>query len=230
MTNTTTPNRWYSQVGQDELVLSLLKRKRNGYFVDLAANDAIHWSNTHALEQDPYHWNGLCIEPTPRYWNDLIVKRTCHAVGAVVGNDTSTLVQWKRRKEYSGIVGNEFDNHQVEGRSFPTKYTVSLKQVFERNNVPRTIDYLSLDVEGAEEYILNDFLLGDKYIFSIMTIERPSKSLMGILESQGYKYLATLSDWGETIWAHESVQLAANQTLLDHYKATHAPWDPYTKT
>jgi hypothetical protein len=37
---------WYSQARQDELVIGLLKNKTNGYFVDLAANDAIQLSNT----------------------------------------------------------------------------------------------------------------------------------------------------------------------------------------
>jgi hypothetical protein len=47
---------------QDEIVLALFRGKRGGYFVDLAANDAVALSNTFALETD-YGWNGLCIEP-----------------------------------------------------------------------------------------------------------------------------------------------------------------------
>jgi outer membrane receptor for monomeric catechols len=37
---------WYSQAHQDELIIGLLKNKTNGFFVDLAANDAIQLSNT----------------------------------------------------------------------------------------------------------------------------------------------------------------------------------------
>ena len=49
-TSTTPPHissSWYSQARQDEIVAALLGGKRNGYFVDLAANDASHWSNTY---------------------------------------------------------------------------------------------------------------------------------------------------------------------------------------
>lgn len=40
-----------SQAGQDAEVLALFNSKSGGYFVDLAANDAYHWSNTLHLEQ-----------------------------------------------------------------------------------------------------------------------------------------------------------------------------------
>ena len=49
------PVRWFSQAAQDELVSGLLRGKQNGYFVDLAANDATVFSNTYALEQQ-YGW------------------------------------------------------------------------------------------------------------------------------------------------------------------------------
>lgn len=46
---------WFSQAAQDELIVGLLRGKRNGYFIDLAANDALVLSNTYALERD-YGW------------------------------------------------------------------------------------------------------------------------------------------------------------------------------
>jgi hypothetical protein len=51
----TTNRTWFSQAAQDELVIGLLRGKRNGYFIDLAANDALLLSNTYALEQR-YGW------------------------------------------------------------------------------------------------------------------------------------------------------------------------------
>jgi hypothetical protein len=202
-------------------VASLLPKGK--YFVDLASNDAIHWSNTAALES--LGWTGLCIEPTPGYWEDLVVVRNCQVVAAVVGNSTFEKVSWRRRKEYSGIVG--FDNPDKEGRVFPTKYTISLRDLFRQKQVPRVIDYLSLDVEGAEEFILTNFPLG-QYKISILTVERPSSTLMEFLRMHGFRLLATLSDWGETIWAHHSVVLK-NQTLLKKYKHKFPPWNPDTK-
>jgi hypothetical protein len=213
---------WHSQVGQDELVASLFPHGK--YFVDLAANDAIHWSNTYALEQK-LEWTGLLIEPTPFYWHDLAVLRTSKVVAACVGNSTLEKVSWKRGKEVSGIVG--FDNPNKPGRMFPTKFTVSLLDLFQHENVPHVIDYLSLDVEGAEEFILTKFPL-EQYKISILTVERPSSTLMEFLQRHGFRLLATLSDWGETIWAHDSVVLK-NTTLLKQYEQKIPPWNPDTK-
>merc|ERR1719438_96881 len=42
--------KWFGQVNQDEIVFSLIGP--NGYFIDLAANDAVEFSNTLALEKN----------------------------------------------------------------------------------------------------------------------------------------------------------------------------------
>jgi hypothetical protein len=80
-----TSNRWHSQARQDELVVALLRNKTDGYFVDLAANDAMHLSNTYSLERD-WAWRGVCIEPNPIYWYNLSAYRSCTKIAAVVGN------------------------------------------------------------------------------------------------------------------------------------------------
>ena len=63
--------RKYSQAGQDRMVAKLLGCKRDGYFLDLAANDAVQLSNTRLLERD-MGWNGLCIEANEQYQSVLM--------------------------------------------------------------------------------------------------------------------------------------------------------------
>ena len=82
----------YAQVGQDTLLLDLLGNE--GYFLDLAANDAVDLTNTLALER--HGWTGLCIEPNPRYWYGL-AHRNCTVVGALVAGTIMTKVQVKFR-------------------------------------------------------------------------------------------------------------------------------------
>lgn len=60
------PTRWNSQVKQDETVAAIFNHKTNGYFVDLAANDAVNMSNTWSLERY-YDWSGACIEANSEY-------------------------------------------------------------------------------------------------------------------------------------------------------------------
>jgi len=93
---------FHGQLLQDELVIKLLNYKRNGYFIDLAANDAVGLSNTFALERD-YDWNGLCIEPNPEYWYRLAFRK-CQTVGAMVGknNDEEVSVVFNK-KHLAGV-------------------------------------------------------------------------------------------------------------------------------
>lgn len=57
------PHFSFAQARQDEVVLRLLKNQTNGYFIDLAANDATVLSNTYSLERY-FGWEGLCVSAT----------------------------------------------------------------------------------------------------------------------------------------------------------------------
>ena len=208
---------FFSQARQDEVVLSLLRNKTNGYFVDLAANDATAWSNSYALERH-YGWKGLCIEPNPMYWYNLThARKNCELVGAVVGKNRMDEVRFLFKDVLGGIVGPEFDNRRAAHlKASERKYTVTLSEIFQKFDVPRVIDYLSLDVEGAEEFIMSSFPLED-YRIRILTIERPQEGLRKILESHGYINILRLSHWGEQLWIHESFQESMDMTHLQDY-------------
>lgn len=199
--------KWFSQVQQDLVVSTLLHHKRNGYFVDLAANDAVRISNTYALETN-FGWQGLCLEPNPIYWPSLSYRK-CHTVGAVVGAEAMRQVQFKypnRAGPKGGIVGKDFDNKQASkfGEDRP-RFTVTLLEIFERFETPSTIDYLSLDIEGAEDYVMESFPF-DRYRINVLTVERPSDKLRLLLERHDYILLKQLKNWGETVWVHRQVE------------------------
>jgi hypothetical protein len=71
--------------------------------------------------------------------------------------------------------------------------TVVADDVFRKLNVPRRIDYLSLDVEGAEEFIMRVFPFKD-YDISLLTVERVKPSLRGFLVDNGFKMVARLGE------------------------------------
>ena len=61
--------RWTSQFGQDRTIAEIFALRtapRRGFFVELAANDAVFLSNSLTLEQE-FGWAGLCIEANPNY-------------------------------------------------------------------------------------------------------------------------------------------------------------------
>jgi hypothetical protein len=212
--------KWFSQLRQDLLVSLLLRGKRDGYFVDLAANDAIRISNTYALETN-FGWKGLAIEPNPLYWSGLSFRK-CEVVGAVVGNRTGDELRFKfskRAPPKGGLIGSDFDNKGGEqSRSSNSneeqmRFTVSLAQVFERFHTPDVIDYLSLDVEGAEYFIMESFPF-QRYKFNLLTVERADDRLCDLLSKHGYVRLKQLKRWGETIWMHTSAESIIDRSAL----------------
>lgn len=97
------------------------------------------------------------------------------------------------------------------------EYTVPLQEIFQRFETPRVIDYLSLDVEGAELFIMKSFPLHE-YVIRVMTIERPKEELKTLLKQHGYNQVLRLSRWGETLWVHSSF---ANEMDFSHLEDFH---------
>jgi hypothetical protein len=191
--------RWTSQVGQDRTIVQLFKAKRNGFFVDLAANDAVALSNSLTLEQE-YDWNGICIEANPKYF-ELLTNRRCQLVQAVVGSQNNNDVVFNFRSEFGGIVGDRFDNKITD--SAKTLTTVTLNTIFSNLSVPLVIDYMSLDIEGAEELVLETFPWA-KYTFLSITVERPKHGLKVMLQANGYVYVCNHGGFGDQLWLHST--------------------------
>jgi hypothetical protein len=223
---------WFSQFKQDEIVSQLLGGKRGGYFIDLAANDPVRISNTYALETH-FNWNGLCLEPNPIYWSGLSYRK-CHVVGAVIGPNHMEEIVFRFPKEKApkgGIVGEQFDNKATDGGNnkninnnndnIRPRYTVTVLEILERFHVPTTIDYLSLDIEGAEEWVMSSFPFS-KYQINVLTVERPSVSMSQLLTNNGYIFLKTLKMPTETLWIHQSmvgkIDLTALEIDSENYK------------
>lgn len=54
------------QSKQDEFVLTVLKHKRNGFFLEIGSNDPININNSYILENS-YDWTGLLVEYERKY-------------------------------------------------------------------------------------------------------------------------------------------------------------------
>lgn len=210
------PRAWYSQANQDKMILELMKAtvkektsstsvsSNKNFFVDLAAFEPHSLSNTYLLEKNG--WEGLCIEPNPENWYDLATYRNCTIVGALVGGteeDEGKVVDVKFGGDgaVAGIVDNNFDN---KNRADAKRNIVWIGTILQEAEVPNIIDYFSLDVEGAETFVMAKFPW-DKYKIRFMTIERPKDDLVKLLNEKGYQKLEKIADYGETIWVHESL-------------------------
>lgn len=174
---------WHAQTKQDEIVAKV--HPKPGFFIDLAANDAVALSNTLALERD-FGWEGLCIEPNAQYWEGLY-HRKCKLIAAIVADKENEQVHVNfEMGAYGGIVRDDVDN-KPDKVNHPYRRTAMFADILRRYGVPGIIDYLNMDVEGAEDLVMSSFPF-DQYKVNIMTIERPSKNMKLILRAHGYLY------------------------------------------
>ncbi len=189
---------WGFQVGQDQTILDIFKNKIGGTFLDLASNDAVILSNTLVLEQQ-HGWTGLCVEPNPMY-SEGYLHRTCRLVRAVVGPEEGLTVDFNFSGNdaiFGGIMG--FDKPVSNKTAMERHYTISVAKILRDFGMPKIIDYLSLDIEGAEAWVLKAFPW-DEFTFLVATIERPRPELQALLKANGYKYMCDHGTFGDQMW------------------------------
>lgn len=209
-------SKYYSQIGQDQYFIeNIAKGKKNGVFLDIGANNGIHFSNTAALEFD-HGWTGILVEANP----DLAVKcqhnRPASTVlNYAVWNSDTTLQLEIPLSDLSDAGGEVIEGHllsritgieyldQRNSNYFQKHFsqqtnivpvqartvTSILKQL---NRLPCIIDYCSIDTEGAEFEALEGIDFGVVDI-RFLTIEHGTR--------HGYKeqFAAYLAPYGFTI-------------------------------
>jgi len=84
----------YSQASQDIFVLSVLKKKQDGFFLEIGSNHPITNNNTYLLESQ-YNWKGLLVEYDkcfePMY--QMHRKKSIYAINDARKIDYKTIVQ-----------------------------------------------------------------------------------------------------------------------------------------
>ncbi|EOD23416.1 hypothetical protein EMIHUDRAFT_239684 [Emiliania huxleyi CCMP1516] len=221
------PGTWNGQSGQDRTVHALMPSdgmgNRHRFFIDLAANEWRRNSNTRALERD-YNWEGLCIEANPSLHASLLSQRNCTVVGAAVAS-TEEMVRFTPRGVYGGIVGKGMRNSKAHDEDVIEMRTVPFWRILEQTKAPKTIDYMSLDVEarappppdrtlrsrilaltlslcqfqGAESLVMSSFPW-DAYSISVLTVENPKEDLVQALEAHGYVWQCNHGHYGDEMW------------------------------
>lgn len=196
----------YSQYDQDKFADIYFKKKHNGFFLDIGANDGISCSNTLFLEQER-EWTGICIEPIPDVFNQLnkirksINYNVCISENEGVVNfrrvhGTSEMLSGilefmtpdhiKRINEECNLSNGSFDDIKLKSRN--------INSILESHNVTK-IDFLSIDTEGAEFTIIKtiDF---DKIHITFLSVENndSSEGIRKYLKSKGYKFIPFITD------------------------------------
>jgi len=183
---------YHSQWGQDKwLEENVFQGRRNGVFVEIGAYDGVHHSNTLFFEEER-DWTGLLIEAHPDFRDRLASNRpkAKHLFAAIT--DHSGLCQefvCCGEEGWSGIGHFFSESHRSRVDHRGWKYGNVLAETLENalKDYPR-IDYLSIDVEGAEAAIFASFPFAWWHIECISAENNEQDDqVSAILEMHGYK-------------------------------------------
>lgn len=196
---------FYSQINQDKYYCEYSNNKKKGYFVDIGSHDGIKFSNTYKLEKE-LQWTGICIEPADDAYAALISNRKCICLHHGIYNINGE-VEFKYSKDTTtGGIKNTLDPNVERrwGGIWNTKVlpVKTLFTVLEENNAPLIIDYVSLDTEGSEVKILQEFFRENKnkYKINYIDIETAShknSNLNKLMNDNNLKILRT-NKWDTT--------------------------------
>jgi FkbM family methyltransferase len=182
----------YSQLGQDDWVLKVINKPR-GYFVEFGATDGVEKSNTLLLELNG--WSGIVAEPAKMWHESLVANRKCNIDFSCISNNPGT-VKFTEAGEFSTISDYIKSDHHYHNRQSKTEYevpTLTLQELLDKHNAPSVIDYLSIDTEGSEFDILENYFQSATRKITAITVEHnytPAKDrIKNLLTPLGYSQI-----------------------------------------
>lgn len=201
---------FYSQCEQDKfLEENIFKGYKNGFFIDCGAHDGISINNTLYFEKNN-GWNGINIEPINEVYEKLIINRpNCKNINvAVCNNDgTSEFILAKGYSEMISGLKNNYDTRHFDRLDRELKNhggikevinvkTCKLETIFDENNI-KHINYLSIDVEGAEFEVIKSINF-EKVFIDVIGFENnyydATIPIIKYLEDKNYKVIKIYTD------------------------------------
>jgi FkbM family methyltransferase len=179
-----------------KLHTTVFKDHTNGFFVDVGAYDGETFNNTLFFEEN-YDWKGINFEPIPEIFDKLSKRRpNCInynvAVSDVEGeaefccNDMLSGLQTNYDPRHINRINDE-NNQKYNSRVLKIQ-TRRLDEVLKENGVKR-VNYLSIDVEGAEFSVIKSINFDEVFIDVICfenNYQDASIPIIEYLKEKGY--------------------------------------------
>jgi FkbM family methyltransferase len=166
-----------SQDNQDKyLEENIFKGYKNGIFVDVGSHDGITINNTLYFEKYN-NWSGINIEPIKSVYDKLLINRpNSNNINCAVCNsdgETDFLCNTGYTEMISGIK-DTFDERHFNRLEMENKFmnsttniikvnTKKLETIFDENKLTN-VNYLSIDVEGAEFEVIKSINFNKVFI------------------------------------------------------------------
>uniref|UniRef100_A0A6C0IHK5 Methyltransferase FkbM domain-containing protein n=1 Tax=viral metagenome TaxID=1070528 RepID=A0A6C0IHK5_9ZZZZ len=201
---------FYSQCNQDKyLEDNIFKGYKNGFFVDVGAHDGKSINNTLYFEKYN-NWRGINIEANLKVYNLLVNNRpnSININCAVCNNDgySEFICNTGYTEMLSGLKIT-FDNRHLQ-RLYDENIqmgsttqiinvnTKKLETIFDENNIQH-VNYLSIDVEGAEFEVIKS-INHDKVFVDVIGFENNyddnSLHIINFLKNKDYIVIHETTD------------------------------------
>lgn len=178
---------------------------KNGFFIEMGANDGIAQSNTFFLEKK-YNWRGMLIEPSEKFTllkNNRSTKNIFSNAACCSFKNRGKNIKFAYYNLMTLALNLKTDvnvkKHKINAKKFSNnsynfiKKGIPLNDLLSKNNTPKIVDFFSLDVEGVELEVLKG-INHKEYRFKYLLIEVRNFDLINrFLIRKNYKLLSKLS-------------------------------------
>jgi FkbM family methyltransferase len=150
--------RSFSQEGEDLIVDRLFEGKKNGFYIEVGCHHPFRFSNTFLFYKRG--WRGVCIDPLPGTKEKFSQKRKRDIV---IEKGISLSKAKIKYFMFNEPALNTFDQALALERNAYKQYKItktidietdSLAGILEMIEIPKVIDFLSVDVEGFDLQVL----------------------------------------------------------------------------
>jgi FkbM family methyltransferase len=183
----------YSQFGEDIILENFFRGQKSGFYVDVGANRPVQGSNTFKLYLKG--WSGINIDGNSGLIEKFKkVRKRDLSLCEIVSDKTDPVRFYISDDDRVSTVSGAFKEWIKDSRDYSGEVTIvpkSLATILDEH-LPqgKTIDFLSVDVEGHDYEVLlsNNF---EKYRPRVICIEEHGFSFENYAEGNIYKFLVS---------------------------------------
>ena len=186
----------YSMDGEDLIIFDYFKNKKNGFFIDVGSYHPIHRNNTFLLYKKG--WQGINID-IHSFSIDLFNHLRPNDLNYNFAvSDKKEILKMYYQKELSQLSTIDYGQAKKAFQG-PIKekkiQALTLNEILKISKIEKKIDFLDIDVEGADFKVLQG-LSFDKFRPELICIEIHEENYK---ESEIYKFLDGINY--ELIWS-----------------------------
>ena len=186
--------------GEDLIISDLTKNIKNGFYVDAGCYHPLHLSNTYLLYKKS--WSGINIDISEfsiKLFNYLR-PNDVNINSAVSNMEKEISFYYQKKLSQLSTIKKAISNERMQGNIKEKKIkSLKLNSILNQSKFKnRQIDFLNIDVEGADFEVLKslDFTIYEPKIICIEIMEK------NIFESEIYNFLKDLNY--KKIWSSKS--------------------------